>query len=175
MDELPAHAGDECNMYDTNVGYVSCEYNFRALRPTVTILKAADWSLLAAELPPATSIRELIRQAEGTDAFSQFHLYVCSALLVKFSERLREMDFQVRLRSHPTRVLLLLISTGNHHLPATATNTPMEGSRCRAAPFRGVRPQDGMARGRKPFCKSSHSIATFRDVGSIALAVDQAV
>ncbi|KAK8845567.1 hypothetical protein IAR55_006282 [Kwoniella newhampshirensis] len=32
--------------------------------------------------------------AEGTDAFSQFHLYVCSALLVKFSERLREMDFQ---------------------------------------------------------------------------------
>lgn len=35
-------------------------------------------------------------QAEGTDAFSQFHLYVCSALLVKFSERLRDMDFQVR-------------------------------------------------------------------------------
>ncbi|ORX34797.1 rab-GTPase-TBC domain-domain-containing protein [Kockovaella imperatae] len=32
--------------------------------------------------------------AEGTDAFSQFHLYVCSALLVKFSDRLREMDFQ---------------------------------------------------------------------------------
>nr|ODN87621.1 tbc1 domain family protein [Cryptococcus depauperatus CBS 7841] len=31
---------------------------------------------------------------EGTDAFSQFHLYVCSALLVKWSERLREMDFQ---------------------------------------------------------------------------------
>ncbi|WVQ62652.1 uncharacterized protein L199_000799 [Kwoniella botswanensis] len=32
--------------------------------------------------------------AEGADAFSQFHLYVCSALLVKYSERLREMDFQ---------------------------------------------------------------------------------
>ncbi|OCF31195.1 tbc1 domain family protein [Kwoniella heveanensis BCC8398] len=32
--------------------------------------------------------------AEGTDAFSQFHLYVCSALLVKYSDRLREMDFQ---------------------------------------------------------------------------------
>ncbi len=38
----------------------------------------------------------LTPQAEGTDAFSQFHLYVCSALLVKYSERLREMDFQVR-------------------------------------------------------------------------------
>ncbi|WWC58139.1 uncharacterized protein I303_100674 [Kwoniella dejecticola CBS 10117] len=32
--------------------------------------------------------------AEGADAFSKFHLYVCSALLVKYSERLREMDFQ---------------------------------------------------------------------------------
>ncbi|GHJ87348.1 hypothetical protein NliqN6_3750 [Naganishia liquefaciens] len=32
--------------------------------------------------------------AEGTDAFSQFHLYVCSAFLVKWSERLKEMDFQ---------------------------------------------------------------------------------
>ncbi|WVW81810.1 hypothetical protein I302_103807 [Kwoniella bestiolae CBS 10118] len=32
--------------------------------------------------------------AEGADAFSQFHLYVCSALLEKFSDRLREMDFQ---------------------------------------------------------------------------------
>ena len=33
-------------------------------------------------------------QAEGTDAFSQFHLYVCSAFLVKWSHKLREMDFQ---------------------------------------------------------------------------------
>ena len=35
-------------------------------------------------------------QAEGPDAFSQFHLYVCSAFLVRWSEKLREMDFQVR-------------------------------------------------------------------------------
>ena len=34
-------------------------------------------------------------QAEGTDAFSQFHLYVCSAFLVRWSDKLREMDFQV--------------------------------------------------------------------------------
>ncbi|CAK9785547.1 unnamed protein product [Cutaneotrichosporon oleaginosum] len=32
--------------------------------------------------------------SEGADAFSQFHLYVCCALLVKFSDRLRDMDFQ---------------------------------------------------------------------------------
>ena len=35
-------------------------------------------------------------QAEGPDAFSQFHLYACSAFLVRWSEKLREMDFQVR-------------------------------------------------------------------------------
>lgn len=36
-----------------------------------------------------------LRQAEGTDAFSQFHLYVCSAFLVRWSEELRKKDFQV--------------------------------------------------------------------------------
>jgi len=41
-----------------------------------------------------------IQQAEGPDAFSQFHLYVCSAFLVRWSEKLREMDFQVRRNSH---------------------------------------------------------------------------
>lgn len=33
--------------------------------------------------------------AEGPDAFSDFHLYVCSVFLCKWSEKLREMDFQV--------------------------------------------------------------------------------
>ena len=37
-------------------------------------------------------------QAEGGDAFSEFHLYVCLAFLVRWSDQLREMDFQVR---HP--------------------------------------------------------------------------
>lgn len=44
--------------------------------------------------------------AEGTDAFSQFHLYVCSAFLVKWSEKLRQMDFQgiiMFLQSLPTQ------------------------------------------------------------------------
>jgi hypothetical protein len=34
-------------------------------------------------------------QAEGTDAFSEFHLYVCLAFLVKWSDQLLSMDFQV--------------------------------------------------------------------------------
>ncbi|KAK2464206.1 hypothetical protein APHAL10511_003663 [Amanita phalloides] len=44
--------------------------------------------------------------AEGPDAFSQFHLYVCAAFLVKWSERLRQMDFQgiiMFLQSLPTQ------------------------------------------------------------------------
>ncbi|KAF9241583.1 rab-GTPase-TBC domain-containing protein [Melanogaster broomeanus] len=43
--------------------------------------------------------------AEGADAFSQFHLYVCSAFLVKWSAKLRQMDFQgiiMFLQSPPT-------------------------------------------------------------------------
>ncbi|KAJ7163550.1 rab-GTPase-TBC domain-containing protein, partial [Mycena crocata] len=46
------------------------------------------------------SVRNTVRMwdtylAEGPDAFSQFHLYVCSAFLVKWSDKLRQMDFQV--------------------------------------------------------------------------------
>jgi hypothetical protein len=35
----------------------------------------------------------LIRKAEGTDGFSDFHLYVCAAFLVKWSSRLLTMEF----------------------------------------------------------------------------------
>ncbi|KAH9951534.1 rab-GTPase-TBC domain-containing protein [Amylocystis lapponica] len=44
--------------------------------------------------------------AEGPDAFSQFHLYVCSAFLVRWSKKLQEMDFQgiiMFLQSLPTQ------------------------------------------------------------------------
>ncbi|CAK5265664.1 unnamed protein product [Mycena citricolor] len=57
------------------------------------------------------SVRNTVRMwdtylAEGPDAFSQFHLYVCSAFLVKWSEKLRQMDFQgiiMFLQSLPTQ------------------------------------------------------------------------
>lgn len=42
-------------------------------------------------------------KAEGPDAFSQFHLYVCSAFLVRWSEKLRQMDFQVSFPTHEFR------------------------------------------------------------------------
>jgi len=57
------------------------------------------------------SVKNTIRMwdtylAEGPDAFSQFHLYVCSAFLVKWSDKLRDMDFQgiiMFLQSLPTQ------------------------------------------------------------------------
>ncbi|KAI0029973.1 rab-GTPase-TBC domain-containing protein [Vararia minispora EC-137] len=57
------------------------------------------------------SVKNTIRMwdtylAEGTDAFSQFHLYVCSAFLVRWSDKLRKMDFQgiiMFLQSLPTQ------------------------------------------------------------------------
>ncbi|CAE6480831.1 unnamed protein product [Rhizoctonia solani] len=57
------------------------------------------------------SVKNTIRMwdtylAEGTDSFSQFHLYVCSAFLVKWTDRLKSMEFQeiiIFLQSLPTQ------------------------------------------------------------------------
>ncbi|POY74471.1 hypothetical protein BMF94_2470 [Rhodotorula taiwanensis] len=57
------------------------------------------------------SVKNIVRMwdtylAEGGDAFSEFHLYVCLAFLVRWSEQLREMDFQsiiMFLQSLPTQ------------------------------------------------------------------------
>ena len=46
---------------------------------------------------PFQKLKLINIQAEGPDAFSQFHLYVCSAFLVKWTDKLQEMDFQVCL------------------------------------------------------------------------------
>ncbi len=57
------------------------------------------------------SVRNIIRMwdtylAEGPDAFSDFHLYVCSVFLHKWTDKLRTMDFQgiiMFLQSLPPR------------------------------------------------------------------------
>ena len=33
--------------------------------------------------------------SEGAEGFSDFHLYVCAAFLVKWSDRVKKMEFQV--------------------------------------------------------------------------------
>ena len=71
-------------------------------------------------------------QAEGPDAFSQFHLYVCSAFLVRWSEKLREMDFQVRRSSHrrilstPYIVHTFATPPGHHYVPTVIADTRLD-------------------------------------------------
>lgn len=36
-----------------------------------------------------------LQAEDDTSGFSEFHLYVCAAFLVKWSEQLQKMDFQV--------------------------------------------------------------------------------
>ncbi|KAI6040309.1 rab-GTPase-TBC domain-containing protein [Pisolithus marmoratus] len=48
--------------------------------------------------------------AEGADAFSQFHLYVCSAFLVKWSTKLRQMDFQASTPQKTFGIIMFLQS-----------------------------------------------------------------
>ena len=74
MDELSADERDKCAKYHSDVGYLprGCVFVHRL------------------HLSHST-----LRQSEGPEAFSQFHLYVCSAFLVKWSDQLREKDFQV--------------------------------------------------------------------------------
>lgn len=71
-------------------------------------------------------------QAEGTDAFSQFHLYVCSAFLVRWSDKLQEMDFQVCLRNL-LRFSHLNHFVGHHYVPPIPSHPRLDRQRYRAA------------------------------------------
>ncbi|KAF8318021.1 RabGAP/TBC [Clavulina sp. PMI_390] len=62
--------------------------------------------LLMREISVKNTIRMWDTYLVRTEAFSQFHLYVCSAFLVKWSAKLKEMDFQgiiMFLQSLPTQ------------------------------------------------------------------------
>lgn len=51
--------------------------------------------LLMRELPPKMVIRMWdTYMAESGDGFSDFHIYVCAAFLIRWSEQLKDMDFQ---------------------------------------------------------------------------------
>ena len=64
--------------------------------------------------------------AEGPDAFSDFHLYVCSVFLCKWSKELQGMDFQVssggvereRERFQTDDCCSLLRFTGMYYVPS---------------------------------------------------------
>ncbi len=92
MDELLVDARDKRSEYNPYVGYLFGESPL-SLQSAILRLFGARQEHNANRLY-LHSYRN--SQAEGPDAFSQFHLYVCSAFLVQWSKKLREMDFQVR-------------------------------------------------------------------------------
>lgn len=75
MDELLADAGDECPEHHTNVGHLHGMF----------------------ESPSgAHSIGIILTHCQAEEqGFSRFHVYVCAAFLVKWSDQLIKMDFQV--------------------------------------------------------------------------------
>lgn len=85
VDELFVDEGDKRKVYSEDVGHVLGQSHI----PYYSMDRGRTDNYDVASLS--------LNKAEGTDAFSQFHLYVCSAFLVKWSKKLQEMDFQVRV------------------------------------------------------------------------------
>ena len=139
MDELSLDARDQCQVYHPDVGYLSGKPRTAQVSRSC-VLTASNTGL----------------QAEGADAFSQFHLYVCSAFLVKWSEKLQKMDFQVSSRDvtqSPVDRWLIPAwrPAGNHNVFAETANGYMERPRRRVALVRGVRAQVCLAGRRESF------------------------
>ena len=77
--------------------------------------------LLMREVNVKCTIRMWDTYMAEEQGFSDFHLYVCAAFLVKWSEKLVKMDFQVRL---PKILDDLAINrwAGSHDVPTGSTN-----------------------------------------------------
>ena len=107
--------------------------------------------LLMREVSVGCTIRMWDTYMAEEQGFSEFHLYVCAAFLVKWSEQLVKMDFQVSdLLSFFLvwpKLLGLLVEflrlanyglTGNHDVPAIPPHQGVDGKGYRAAPQRGL-------------------------------------
>lgn len=93
--------------------------------------------LLMREVNVKCTIRMWDTYMAEEQGFSEFHLYVCAAFLVKWTDQLVKMDFQVcgsfsRLFS-PELTLL----SGNHDVPASITDAGLDGKGHRATVERG--------------------------------------
>jgi hypothetical protein len=93
-------------------------------------------------------------QAEGADAFSEYHLYVCLAFLVKWSEQLRSMDFQVSRPQPSGSDLSLSVGlneaderiAGHHHVPPVFTvDAELDRDPDRAPPLRGLHVEESLS------------------------------
>lgn len=74
--------------------------------------------------------------------FSDFHLYVCAAFLVKWSDQLIKMDFQVRNCAVPPEMAMapsfIDCCLGDYDVPPGASYARLDGERYRATSERGL-------------------------------------
>jgi hypothetical protein len=87
--KLFANEGDQYKEYDQDVGHILCKSH--NLPYTCTSPAIADW---------------VSHSQSEEQGFSQFHLYVCAAFLVKWSDQLVKMNFQevlMFLQALPTK------------------------------------------------------------------------
>ena len=91
--------------------------------------------LLMREVSVRNTIRMWDTYMAEDQGFSDFHLYVCAAFLVKWSEQLMKMDFQVLLfivfASLHVRNSLTCLS-GDNDVPASIAHAGLDGERYRA-------------------------------------------
>ena len=91
--------------------------------------------LLMREVSVRNTIRMWDTYMAEDQGFSDFHLYVCAAFLVKWSEQLMKMDFQVLLAIFTPFYTgqSLTSSLGDNDVPTGIANAGLDGERYRAS------------------------------------------
>lgn len=93
--------------------------------------------LLMREVTIRCTIRMWDTYLAEEQGFSDFHLYVCAAFLVKWSEQLVKMDFQVCISGSTPRDiggLWLIYVKGDYDVFTSFTHKRLDGKGCRASP-----------------------------------------
>ncbi|KAI2142088.1 GTPase-activating protein [Ophidiomyces ophidiicola] len=82
--------------------------------------------LLMREISIKSTIRMWDTYMAEEQGFSRFHLYVCAAFLVKWSDQLLRMDFQVRFFRFLGVRMQLIVILGNYDVSPSIANTRMD-------------------------------------------------
>ena len=115
--------------------------------------------LLMREVSVQNTIRMWDTYLAEEQGFSDFHLYVCAAFLVKWSDQLVKMDFQVCPSSpFPLSVgsdwdmgMLTRSVLGNHDVPASAADEGLDGKGCGNVAERGFHLAEPVSRIERSF------------------------
>lgn len=111
--------------------------------------------LLMREVTIKNTIRMWDTYLAEEQGFSDFHLYVCAAFLVKWSDQLVRMDFQVCHISSPKPRCpgLTCIEKGNHDVPTSLADERLDRKRHGALVERGIYLAKFVSRIQRPFKK----------------------